>query len=103
MPFDTFEDAVRITNSVEYGLVSVVFTQDQLKANRFVRAVEVGMVSFNSCGSFFFLFFFLFIFFYSFQDRLLMNIYHTPGLGEQLCQKRAGHTVWGREILRIRT
>lgn len=83
MPFDTFEDAVRITNSVEYGLVSVVFTQDQLKANRFVRAVEVGMVSFNSCGSFFFfLFRLMFIFFYSFQDCLLINIYHTPGLGE---------------------
>lgn len=44
-PFDTFEDAVRITNSVDYGLTSVVFTQDQLKANRYVRAVEVGMVS----------------------------------------------------------
>ncbi|KAI0383237.1 dehydrogenase [Hypomontagnella monticulosa] len=47
-PFDTFEDAVRITNSVDYGLTSVVFTQDQLKANRYVRAVEVGMVWINN-------------------------------------------------------
>ncbi|KAI5926549.1 dehydrogenase [Camillea tinctor] len=46
--FDTFEDAVRITNSIEYGLTAVVFTQDQLKANRFVRAVDVGMVWINN-------------------------------------------------------
>lgn len=46
-PFDTFDDAVRIANSVEYGLTAVVFTKDQVKANRYVRAVETGMVS---CG-----------------------------------------------------
>ncbi|KAI8626843.1 dehydrogenase [Xylariaceae sp. FL1651] len=48
MPFNSFEDAVRVTNSVEYGLTAVVFTQDQLKANRFVRAVEAGMVWVNN-------------------------------------------------------
>ncbi|KAI1380720.1 dehydrogenase [Hypoxylon crocopeplum] len=47
-PFDTFEDAVRIVNSVDYGLTSLVFTKDQLKANRFVRAVEAGMVWVNN-------------------------------------------------------
>ncbi|OTB08969.1 hypothetical protein M426DRAFT_18363 [Hypoxylon sp. CI-4A] len=47
-PFDTFEDAVRITNSVDYGLTAVVFTNDQLKANRFVRVVESGMVWVNN-------------------------------------------------------
>ncbi|KAI0143865.1 dehydrogenase [Hypoxylon sp. NC0597] len=46
--FDTFDDAVRITNSVDYGLTSVVFTNDLLKANRFVRAIEVGMVWVNN-------------------------------------------------------
>ncbi|KAI1340556.1 dehydrogenase [Xylariaceae sp. FL0016] len=47
-PFETFEDAVRIVNSVEYGLTSTVFTRDQLKANRFARAVDVGMVWVNN-------------------------------------------------------
>lgn len=48
MPFDTFEDAIRVTNSSEYGLTSIVFTKDQIKANRFVRSVEVGMVWVNN-------------------------------------------------------
>jgi acyl-CoA reductase-like NAD-dependent aldehyde dehydrogenase len=48
MPFDTFEDAIRMTNSSQYGLTSIVFTKDQTKANRFVRAVEVGMVWVNN-------------------------------------------------------
>ncbi|KAI1104769.1 dehydrogenase [Jackrogersella minutella] len=47
-PFDTYADAVRIANSVDYGLTAVVFTKDQLKANRFVRAVEAGMVWVNN-------------------------------------------------------
>ncbi|CAJ2510151.1 Uu.00g060510.m01.CDS01 [Anthostomella pinea] len=47
-PFDTFEDAVHITNSIEYGLTAIVFTENQLKANRFVRAIEAGMVWVNN-------------------------------------------------------
>ncbi|KAF3058461.1 Aldehyde dehydrogenase [Daldinia childiae] len=47
-PFDTFDDAVRIANSVEYGLTAIVFTKDQVKANRYVRAVETGMVWVNN-------------------------------------------------------
>ncbi|KAI2469476.1 dehydrogenase [Annulohypoxylon bovei var. microspora] len=47
-PFGSFEDAVRIANSVDYGLTAVVFTKDQLKANRFVRSVEAGMVWINN-------------------------------------------------------
>ncbi|KAI2625736.1 hypothetical protein GGR54DRAFT_592769 [Hypoxylon sp. NC1633] len=39
--FDTFEDAVRITNSVVHGLTAMVFTKDQLKANQSVRAIDV--------------------------------------------------------------
>lgn len=48
MPFDTFDDAIRITNSSEYGLTSIVYTQDQIKANRAVRAIDAGMVWVNN-------------------------------------------------------
>lgn len=48
MPFDTFEDALRIANSSEYGLTAAVYTKDSLKANRAVRALEVGMVWVNN-------------------------------------------------------
>lgn len=48
MPFDTFEDAVRITNASEYGLTAAVYTKDAVKANRAARAVEVGMVWVNN-------------------------------------------------------
>lgn len=47
-PFETFEDAIRITNSSEYGLTSVIYTKDQLKANRAVRAIDTGMVWVNN-------------------------------------------------------
>lgn len=48
MPFDTFDDAIRITNSSEYGLTSIVYTKDSLKANRAVRAIDTGMVWVNN-------------------------------------------------------
>ena len=47
-PFATFEDAIRITNSSDYGLTAIVYTQNQLKANRAVRAIDVGMVWVNN-------------------------------------------------------
>lgn len=47
-PFDTYEDAIRITNSSNYSLTAVVYTQDQMKANRAVRAIDVGMVWVNN-------------------------------------------------------
>lgn len=47
-PFDTFEDAIRITNSVEFGLTSIVYTQDHYKANRAVRAIDAGMIWVNN-------------------------------------------------------
>jgi acyl-CoA reductase-like NAD-dependent aldehyde dehydrogenase len=46
--FDTFDDAIRITNSSEYGLTAIVYTKDQLKANRAVRAIDAGMVWVNN-------------------------------------------------------
>ena len=47
-PFDTFEEAIRITNSSDYGLTAIVYTQDQLKANRAVRAIDIGMCWVNN-------------------------------------------------------
>ena len=38
------EEAIEITNAVEYGLTSIVYTKDQLKADRAVRQIEAGMV-----------------------------------------------------------
>ena len=43
-PFDTYDDAIRITNSSDYGLTSILYTQNQLTANRAVRAISSGMV-----------------------------------------------------------
>lgn len=48
MPFDTFDDALRIANSSEYGLTAAVYTKDALKANRAARGLEVGMVWLNN-------------------------------------------------------
>ncbi|EME39725.1 hypothetical protein DOTSEDRAFT_75391 [Dothistroma septosporum NZE10] len=48
MPFDTYEDAIRITNSSEYGLTSAIYTKDCIKAQRAARAIDVGMVFVNN-------------------------------------------------------
>lgn len=48
MPFDTFDEAISIANSSEYGLTAAVYTQDALKANRAARALEVGMLWLNN-------------------------------------------------------
>lgn len=48
MPFDTFEDAIRITNSSDYGLTSAVYTSSMATANRASRAIDTGMVWVNN-------------------------------------------------------
>ncbi|KAI1324882.1 dehydrogenase [Xylariaceae sp. FL0255] len=48
MPFDTYDEVIEIVNSVEYGLTSIVFSQDQKKTNRYVRDVQSGMVWVNN-------------------------------------------------------
>jgi betaine-aldehyde dehydrogenase len=45
--FDTYDDAVAIANSVEYGLTASVFTQDLKRAHSFARDVEAGFVWVN--------------------------------------------------------
>ena len=46
-PFDTEEEAVRIANDTEYGLVAYVHTQDPRRIYRTSRALSFGMVAVN--------------------------------------------------------
>lgn len=50
MPFDTFDEAVRIANSVSYGLTASIYTNSLNAAHRFARDVEVGYVWVNNVG-----------------------------------------------------
>ena len=46
--FDTVEEAIRISNSVPYGLASAVWTSNVNTAMRFARGVRAGTVWINS-------------------------------------------------------
>ena len=45
--FDTEEEAVRLANNTEYGLVSYVFTQDLARGQRMIDKLETGMMGLN--------------------------------------------------------
>ena len=45
--YDTYEDALRIANGVQYGLTASIFTNDLRTAHRFARDVEAGYVWVN--------------------------------------------------------
>ena len=47
-PFDDEEEALRIANSVEYGLSGSVWTQDLARAHRFASRMDTGMVWVNT-------------------------------------------------------
>lgn len=47
IPFDTEEEALRIANGTEFGLVSGVFTQDLSRAMRCARRLKAGQVFVN--------------------------------------------------------
>ena len=47
IPFDTEEDALRISNDTEYGLTDYVQTSDKAKAARLARKLRAGMVEIN--------------------------------------------------------
>jgi betaine-aldehyde dehydrogenase len=47
MPFGDYDEALRIANSVRYGLTASVFTKDLRTASRFARDVEAGYVWVN--------------------------------------------------------
>ncbi len=45
--FEAEEDAVRLANDTEYGLVSYVFTEDLARGHRMIDALETGMMGLN--------------------------------------------------------
>src|SRR5439155_4476480 len=45
--FETEEDAVRMANDTEYGLVAYVYTRDLARGLRVSEALESGMVGLN--------------------------------------------------------
>ncbi|WP_077033633.1 aldehyde dehydrogenase family protein [Pelomonas sp. KK5] len=48
IPFDTYEDAIRIANDSEFGLSASIWTQDLTLALRAVREVQAGRVWVNT-------------------------------------------------------
>jgi len=47
VPFDTYEDAIRLANDTPYGLASVVYTGDMRTAHRAAADIKAGMVRVN--------------------------------------------------------
>ncbi|MFJ6653106.1 NAD-dependent succinate-semialdehyde dehydrogenase [Microbacterium sp. NPDC091313] len=47
VPFDTEDDAVRLANDTEYGLVSYVFTENLARGQRMIERLETGMMGLN--------------------------------------------------------
>lgn len=48
IPFDTEEDAVRLANSTDYGLIAAVWTKDISRAFRVSEEIEAGQVFINT-------------------------------------------------------
>lgn len=48
IPFGSFEDAVRLSNTTAFGLASGVWTRDVKKAHRYARQVKAGTVWVNT-------------------------------------------------------
>lgn len=47
VPFDTEDEAVRLANATEYGLVSYVYTKDLARGQRMIERLETGMMGLN--------------------------------------------------------
>lgn len=52
IPFDTFEDAIRIANSSQYGLAAGIHSRDLSKVHRAAAQLEAGMIWVNTYGQF---------------------------------------------------
>jgi len=50
MPFEAYDQALEIANSVSYGLTASVFTRDLQTAHRFARDVQAGYVWVNDAS-----------------------------------------------------
>lgn len=48
IPFDTEEEAVRMANEVDYGLVAGLWTSDVTRAHRVAAELQAGLVSVNT-------------------------------------------------------
>jgi succinate-semialdehyde dehydrogenase/glutarate-semialdehyde dehydrogenase len=48
--FTDLEDALRLANSLPYGLAAYAYTQSAAKANILMRRLEAGILSINHCG-----------------------------------------------------
>jgi acyl-CoA reductase-like NAD-dependent aldehyde dehydrogenase len=53
IPYDDYDDAIRIANGVDYGLTASVFTRDLSIAHSFARDVEAGLVWVNDTSKHF--------------------------------------------------
>jgi aldehyde dehydrogenase (NAD+) len=51
MPFDTEEEAIRLANGTDYGLVTGLWTQDGARQMRVARKVRSGQVFINNYGA----------------------------------------------------
>jgi 5-carboxymethyl-2-hydroxymuconic-semialdehyde dehydrogenase len=48
LPFETDEEALRLANSVKYGLTAYIWTSDVTRTHRMAQGIEAGMVWVNS-------------------------------------------------------
>lgn len=48
MPYATWEEAAALANEVDYGLSAAVYSRDLAETQRFVDALEVGMIHINN-------------------------------------------------------
>ena len=48
MPIDSYEEAIKVANSTEYGLSTAIFTESSRLSFRAMRDIESGLVYINA-------------------------------------------------------